>query len=52
MIEKISKKYTAAGVSVALIENGELAGTWQYGYAVKNSIKINEDTRIRIASQK
>lgn len=49
-IDEIAQKYGATGVSVALIENGEVTNHWEYGYAVKNSIEMSEDTKIRIAS--
>lgn len=50
IIDEISKKYGATGVSVALIENGEVTDNWQYGWAVKNSVAMSADTKIRIAS--
>ena len=49
-IDQISRKYGAVGVSVAWIEGGEVTDTWQYGNAVQNSVAMNEDTKIRIAS--
>lgn len=48
-IDQISQKYGAVGVSVAWIEGGELTDTWQYGDAIKNSVAMSEDTKIRIA---
>ena len=49
-IDKISSSYGADGVSVAVIENGEVTDTFQYGYAIKSSTPVAEDTKIRIAS--
>ena len=49
-IAQISEKYGAEGVSVAVIENGSLQSTYQYGNAAKPSIPMEEDTKIRIAS--
>lgn len=50
IIDEISRKYGATGVSVALIENGEVTDNWQYGWAVKDSVAMGADTKIRIAS--
>ena len=49
-IAQISEKYGAEGVSVAVIQNGSLQSTYQYGNAAKPSTPMEEDTKIRIAS--
>lgn len=50
VLDEILKKYKAKGASIAIIENGEVSNTWQYGYAVKDLSEMNADTKIRIAS--
>ena len=49
-IDSFSSGYGADGVSVALIENGQVTDTFVYGYAQKNSTPMTPDTKIRIAS--
>lgn len=49
-ITQIAEQYGATGVSVAVIENGKVTDTFQYGHAVKPDIAMQEDTKIRIAS--
>lgn len=50
-IDEICEKYEATGVQVAVLKDGKLYGTHQYGYAVKeDEIKLTEDSKYRIAS--
>ena len=49
-INKIAKKYGAAGVQVAVIKNGEIVSTYVYGDATKNSRAMSDDIKIRTAS--
>lgn len=49
-LDRIAKKYGAVGVQVAVIKNGAVTNTYQYGYAVKNSVPMASDSKIRIAS--
>ncbi len=50
-IEKIAKKYKATGLTLAVIDDGEVVYTYEYGYANKKSRKkMTADTKIRIAS--
>ena len=49
-IDAIAKKYGAVGVQVAVIDKGEVAGSYMYGYATKDSGPMEADTKIRIAS--
>lgn len=50
MVDEILKKYGTVSAGIALIEDGEVTNTWEYGYAVKNSVPMETDTKIRIAS--
>jgi len=49
-IDNISKKHGAVGVQVAVINNGEIAGLYLYGYAIKDTMPMAADTKIRVAS--
>ena len=49
-INKVAKDYNAVGMSVALIDNGEIIDTFEYGSAIKNELPMTEDTKVRIAS--
>lgn len=49
-IDEIMKKRGAVSGAVALIESGIVTSTWEYGDAVRNSVKVTEDTKMRIAS--
>ena len=49
-VDSISSSYGADGVSVAVIEEGAVTDTFQYGYAVKPNCPMTADTKIRIAS--
>ena len=49
-VDRVSEKYGAVGVQVAVIRNGEIVGTYVYGYAVKGTRPMASDTKIRIAS--
>lgn len=50
-IEKIAKKYKVTGLTLAVIDDGKVTCTYEYGYANKKSKKkMTADTKIRIAS--
>ncbi len=49
-IDAIAKKYGAVGLSVAYVENGRVADTFAYGYAIRNDVPMTADTKIRVAS--
>ncbi len=49
-INSISAAYGAAGVQVAVIQNGTVTGTYNYGWATKDSAPMTADTKIRTAS--
>lgn len=49
-IDAAAQKYGAAGLQVAVIENGTVTGTYAYGWATKGSDPMTPDHKIRIAS--
>ena len=49
-IDAAAQKYGAVGLQVAVIENGEVTGTYAYGWATKNTDPMTPDHKIRIAS--
>lgn len=49
-IDEIMRKRGTVSGAVALIESGIVTSTWEYGDAVRNSVKVTEDTKMRIAS--
>jgi len=50
-LEKIAEQYHATAINVAVIKDGNVAYTMDYGYAdLKNKVEVNEDTKYRIAS--
>lgn len=49
-IDEIMKKRGAVSGAVALIESGVVTNTWEYGDAVRNSVAVTEDTKMRVAS--
>lgn len=49
-IDAIMKKYGAVSGAVALIESGKVTNTWAYGEAVRGSVPMTADTKMRIAS--
>ncbi len=49
-ISVIAGRYGAMGLSVAYVENGVVADTFSYGYAIKNEQLMTADTKIRVAS--
>ncbi|MDR1003168.1 MAG: serine hydrolase [Oscillospiraceae bacterium] len=49
-VNRIAKKYNAVGLQVAVIDNGKVTGTYNYGYATKDTKKMATDIKIRIAS--
>ena len=49
-VDRISEQYNAVGVQVAVINNGRVAGTYEYGYATRTDRPMTADTKIRAAS--
>jgi len=49
-IDSIAALHGAVGVQIAIIQNGEIIGTHEFGYATKNSMQMTSDTKIRVAS--
>lgn len=49
-LRDIAQKYGAVGAQAAIIKNGKVTAAYHYGDAVKNSRKMTDDDKIRIAS--
>ena len=49
-LDEVMQEYTAAAVSVATIEHGQLSKSGAWGWAVKNEREMTADTKVRIAS--
>lgn len=49
-IESIAKEYNAVGVQVAIIENGQVVGSYAYGWATRKTVPMTTDHKIRVAS--
>lgn len=49
-LESTASAFGAAGIQVALIREGIAADTFNYGYAVKGSVPMASDTKLRVAS--
>lgn len=49
-LAQVMEHYTAAGVTVATVERGQLSQAGAWGWAVKNEREMTPDTKIRIAS--
>ena len=49
-LEEVMAENTAAAVSVATIEHGQLSQSGAWGWAIKNEREMTPDTKIRIAS--
>jgi len=49
-VDEAARKYGAAGLQVAVIENGTVTDTYAYGWATKNTDPMTADHKIRIAS--
>ena len=49
-IERISQQYGAMGVQVAIVENGEVVGSYAYGWATNKKVPMTTDHKIRVAS--
>ena len=49
-LEQVMERYSAAGVTVAAVENGQLSQAGAWGWAVKGEREMTPDTKIRIAS--
>lgn len=49
--DKISAKYNAVGIQIAVMKNNELAYTYEYGYSdLYNKTPVNSDNKFRVAS--
>jgi len=49
-VDNVAKYYGAVGVQVAVIDNGTVTDTYNYGWATKNSEKMTSEHKIRTAS--
>lgn len=49
-LAQVMERYSAAGVTVATVEQGQLSQAGAWGWAVKNKREMTPDTKIRIAS--
>lgn len=49
-IEAVGARYGAAAIQVAVVENGAVTDTYQYGWAVKGKAPVEEETKFRVAS--
>lgn len=49
-LEEVMANYSAAAVSVAAIEHGQLSQSGAWGWAVKDEREMTPDTKVRIAS--
>ena len=50
IVDAAATEFHTMGLSVAVIENGQVIDSLVNGYAVENSVKMTADTKIRIAS--
>lgn len=50
IVDSAAKQYGAAGLQVAVIENGIVTDTYAYGWATKETDPMTPDHKIRIAS--
>lgn len=49
-VNRVSQVYGAVGVQVAVIENGRVTDTYEYGYATAKKIPMTADHKVRAAS--
>ncbi len=49
-IRRISQKYGAMGVQVAIVENGRVVGSYAYGWATEDVTPMTSAHKIRVAS--
>ncbi len=49
-LARVMENYSAAAVSVATVERGQLSQSGAWGWAVKNEREMTPDTKVRIAS--
>lgn len=49
-VDAAAEQHNAVGVQVAVVEDGRVADTFQYGWAVKNQAAMEETHKIRVAS--
>ena len=50
VINEISQKYGAAGVQVAIVDNGSVIASFAYGWATKETEPMTADHKMRVAS--
>lgn len=50
VVDAAAQKYGAAGVQVAVIENGTVTDTYAYGWATKDTDPMTTDHKMRVAS--
>ena len=50
VINEISQKYGAAGVQVAIVDNGSVIASFAYGWATKETELMTADHKMRVAS--
>ena len=50
VVNSVAKKYGAVGVQVAVIKNGVVTNTYEYGYATKKNNIMTSNHKIRVAS--
>ena len=49
-LERICEEYRAVGVQVAIVENGQIVGSYAYGWARLNSTPMSTNHKMRVAS--
>ena len=50
LIDLVAEKYGAVGVQVAILERGELAGSFAWGWATLEETPMTSDHKLRVAS--
>ena len=50
VINDVGEKYGAVGIQTAVVMDGELYGTYNYGWATLDKVAMTDDIRIRAAS--
>ena len=50
VIDQIAQEYRAMGLQVAVIRNGEIVGSYAYGWAIRDQVPMTVDHKIRVAS--
>ncbi len=49
-VDGIGARYGAVGIQVAVIDGGTVGNTYSYGWATKNTDRMTDDHKIRVAS--